>query len=44
MDGDRVLRQIKEVLDSPADRTSKARRVAEAVRLAGSYRWAATTF
>ena len=34
-----MLRQIAEVLDSSADRTSKARRIAEAVRLAGNYRW-----
>jgi putative methionine-R-sulfoxide reductase with GAF domain len=39
LDRESVLRQIAEVLDSSADRTSKARRVAEAVRLAGNYRW-----
>ena len=39
MDRNSVLRQIAEVLDSSADRTSKARRIAEAVRLAGNYRW-----
>jgi putative methionine-R-sulfoxide reductase with GAF domain len=39
LDRNSVLRQIAEVLDSSADRTSKARRIAEAVRLAGNYRW-----
>jgi L-methionine (R)-S-oxide reductase len=30
---------IKSILDSSDDRTTKARRIAEVVRLAGNYRW-----
>ncbi len=39
MNKDDVLRRIAEVLNSSADRTAKARRIAEAVRLADNYRW-----
>ena len=36
---DSVLRQITDVLHSASDRTAKAQRIAEAIRLAGKYRW-----
>jgi L-methionine (R)-S-oxide reductase len=36
---ERTLRQITEVLNTCSDRTTKARRIAEAVRLSGNYRW-----
>jgi putative methionine-R-sulfoxide reductase with GAF domain len=39
LDKNEVLRRITEILDSSADRAEKARSVAEAVRLAGRYRW-----
>jgi L-methionine (R)-S-oxide reductase len=39
LNNDELLRHIAEVLNSSADRTAKARRIAEAVRLAGNYRW-----
>jgi L-methionine (R)-S-oxide reductase len=34
-----VLQQITDILNSAMDRTSKVRRIAEAIRLAGQYRW-----
>ena len=34
-----MLRQITDVINSATDRTSKVRRIAEAIRLAGHYRW-----
>lgn len=39
MNRDSVLRQITDVINSATDRTSKVRRIAEAIRLAGHYRW-----
>src|SRR5574341_188477 len=36
---DRMLLQITDILHSSADRTSKARHIAEAIRIAGNYRW-----
>jgi L-methionine (R)-S-oxide reductase len=36
---DNVLQQITDVLNSATDPTSKVRRIAEAIRLAGHYRW-----
>lgn len=34
-----VLRQITEALNSSDDKTTKAKRIADAIRLAGNYRW-----
>lgn len=39
LDRDKVLRQIREILDSGNDRGTKAQRIAEVVRLSGDYRW-----
>jgi L-methionine (R)-S-oxide reductase len=36
---DKGLEQVQSILDTPEDRTSKARRIAEVIRLAGDYRW-----
>ena len=39
MDTENILSQIREALARCGDRAAKAERVAEAIRLAGNYRW-----
>lgn len=39
MNRDRFLQQIQNILDSLAERTAKAERIAEVIRTSGDYRW-----